>query len=99
MLVLGVLGLRTPADHLKIVFVVAGALFGVEGLVKMASASEFPWLRVVLLVCGAASVGLSAAVLSDALTPTLLSLAVVVGVQLLADGFTALAIGRERHAR
>ncbi len=98
--VLGVVVLRPPAAPIATLVLVAGAFFLVNGVIRLASASEFPALRGTFLIGGAASLALGAAVLSDAVEPSLGLLGVLVGVQLVVDGVSALLIGRhERPGR
>jgi len=91
--------LRFPGTPPATLLLIAGALFGANGLVRVASWSEYPSLRGIFLVGGAASLALAAAVLSGAVPGTLPSLAVLIAVELLVDGVSALVIGRQEHPR
>lgn len=95
--VLGVVVLSHPQAPLTTLFLLAGAFFGVNGVVRVASASEFPSLRGTFLIGGAASLALGAAVLTDAVEATLPLLGALIGVELVVDGISALLIGRAEH--
>ncbi len=96
-LVLGVMVLRYPELGAATFLVLAAGFFLVNGVVRIASATEFPSLRGALLISGAASLALGAAILTGALKPTMLLLAVLIGIELIIDGLTALVIGRAEH--
>lgn len=96
--VLGFVLLRYPDAPLSALLLLAGALFAANGLVRLGSASEFPALRGVLFIGGAASLALSAAVFTDAVKPSFLALGVLIGVELIVDGLTILLVGRHEHA-
>jgi len=96
-MVLGVVVLRYPDLPLQHLFLIAASFFLVNGVVRVASASEFPSLRGTFLIGGAASLALGAAVLTDAVAPALPLLGVLIGVELVVDGFSAVAIGRHEH--
>jgi len=97
--VLGIVILRYPDVPLVTLFLVAASLFLVNGIVRVASASEFPALRGTFLIGGAASLALGTAVVTDAVQPSLTLLGVLVGVELVVDGVSALLIGRHEHPR
>nr|NLI51164.1 hypothetical protein [Propionibacterium sp.] len=95
--VLGIVILRYPDVPLDTLFLVAASLFLVNGIVRVASASEFPALRGTFLIGGAASLALGAAVVTDAVQPSLTLLGILVGIELVVDGVSALLIGRHEH--
>ena len=95
--VLGLVILRYPELPLSTLFLLAAAFFLVNGIMRVAAASEYPSLRGTFLIGGAASLALGAAVLADAVQPTLLLFGVLIGVQLVVDGLSALLIGRHEH--
>lgn len=96
-LVLGALILRYPDAAGATGLLVAAGFFLANGLVRVASATEYPSLRGVLLVSGAASLALGAAILADAVKASLVMLAIAIGIELIVDGATALVIGRAEH--
>jgi uncharacterized membrane protein HdeD (DUF308 family) len=95
--VLGAVMLRYPATPVATLLLVAGAFFAVNGLVRLAAATEYPSLRPIWLVGGAASLALAAAVVAETPAPSLATLGLLVGVALVVDGLSALLIGRRPH--
>ena len=92
-----VVALRFPGTPPATLLLLAGALFGANGIVRVASWSEYPSLRGIFLIGGAASLALAAAVLSGAVPATLQSLSVLISVELVVDGASAVVIGRHEH--
>lgn len=97
--VLGGLILRYSNVGMGPLLIVASGFFLVDGIVRLASATEFPGLRGIFLVSGAASLALGAAILTGAIEASLLLLGVLIGIELIVDGVTALVIGRQVHPR
>jgi membrane protein HdeD len=95
--VLGLVLLRFPETPAATAQLLAGALFAVNGIVRLASATEFPSLRGIMLVGGAASLALAAAVFTGAVPATVGNLGLLVGVELVVDGVSAVLIGRHEH--
>lgn len=93
-IVLGVVIVRFPDTALATLLLLAGALIGVNAIVRLASISEYPQLRGVFLFAGAASLAIAAAALTGAVPGTQAALTLIVGVELAVDGASALAIGR-----
>jgi len=95
--VLGLVFIRFPDSPVATLQLVAGAFFAVNGIIRLASATEYPSLRGLMLVSGAGSLALAAAVFSDAVKPGFLALGTLIAVELLIDGISALVIGRQQH--
>jgi len=95
--VLGLVLLRFPDASVATAQLLAGALFAVNGIVRVASATEFQSQRGVMLVGGAASLALAAAVFLGALPASVGTLGLLVGVELVVDGVSDVLIGRHEH--
>jgi len=95
--VLGLVLVRFPDTPAATAQLLAGALFAVNGIVRLASATEFPSLRGIMLVGGSASLALAAAVFLGAVPPSVGTLGLLVGVELVVDGVSSVLIGRHEH--
>lgn len=89
-----VVGVRYPDTPPSTLLLLSALALVAIGVVRLASATEYPKARAVFLIGGAGSLGLAVAVLSGAVPATLASLSIVWGLQLCVDGACALAIGR-----
>jgi uncharacterized membrane protein HdeD (DUF308 family) len=94
LLVLGVFVLRNPAAGLVSLTLIAGALFLVSGVTRIAVSSGLPEGRWVLVTSGVISILLGLMVLANLMTASVLLLGIVVGVQTLLEGLTVLVAGR-----
>jgi uncharacterized membrane protein HdeD (DUF308 family) len=94
LLVLGVFVLRNPAIGLVSITVLAGALFLVTGVVRIAVALP-PEPRWLLVISGVISVLLGLWVLLNVTTASVLLLGILLGVQTLLEGVTVLVAGRQ----
>ena len=95
--VLGAVMLRYPATPVATLLLLAGAFFAVNGLVRLAAATEYPELGPIWLVGGVASLALASVVVLDALAPSVATLGLLVGAALVIDGLSAVLIGRRSH--
>lgn len=93
-IVIGGLMLRDLGQGPILGLTLAAGLFLVNGLVRVASATEFPGLRGALMTAGAAALALGAVCLSGAVSSTLPALASVMGLAMLVDGLLALTVAR-----
>jgi uncharacterized membrane protein HdeD (DUF308 family) len=100
MLVFGVTVLRFQQIGTGTLVVFAGVVFIVIGLVRLASAVRFGSARRTSLFAGVFSLALGGASWSNALTPGLTIIGILIGAELLADGVAALVLGStEQSAR
>lgn len=94
MVAFGLVVVRFPATPVGTLVLLVGALAAATGIVRLASVSEYPQVRGVFLITGAASAALAVAALSGLVPDTLASIALLVGIALVIDGASAVAIGR-----
>ncbi len=94
LLVLGIFVLRNPTIGMVSLTLLAGALFLVAGVTRIAVSSGVPEGRWVLVTSGVISILLGLVVLTNLMTASLLLLGIVVGVQTLLEGVTVLVAGR-----
>lgn len=94
LLVLGIVILRHTTATALLLTLVAGALFLVGGIVRIAAANEYPQARWVLIIGGLISVALGLIVLFNLATATVSLLGILLGVQALIEGFTLMFAGR-----
>lgn len=97
--VLGVVVLRYPNSPVAGLVAAAAALTLVNGIVRLVSITEFPGLRGILLVCGAASLVIGVVLLMEAVKPSVALLGAVIGLELVVDGLAALMIGRHERPK
>lgn len=98
LLVLGVVILRNTAATAVALTLVAGALFLVGGIVRIAAASDHPDARWILVISGLISVGLGLIVLLNIVAASFVVLGVLLGIQAIVEGVTLMLVGR-MHAR
>lgn len=96
LLVLGLFILRNPIVGAVALTMMTGALFLVSGIVRIFAATQAPNGRVILIISGLISVGLGVWVLLNTIPATLSVLGVLLGVQVLMEGLTLIAVGRLR---
>jgi uncharacterized membrane protein HdeD (DUF308 family) len=96
--VLGLVLLRNTAAAILTLTLVTGALIFAEGLIRLVSAVQRHQGvdRWVLVASGAISVGLGLFVLFNLMEASFVLLGVLLGVQMLLDGLTLIAVGRLR---
>ncbi|WP_231496043.1 HdeD family acid-resistance protein [Cellulomonas sp. HZM] len=94
LLVFGIFVLRNPLLGAVALTVMAGALFLTGGIARLVAAFSVPGNRVLLAVSGVAGVLLGGYVLINPGAATLTLLGVLLGVQLLVEGITLVALGR-----
>lgn len=94
--VLGLFMLRNPVIGAVALTLVAGALFLTGGLVRVVTAFQSDKHKVILAVSGVVSIGLGIYVLLNPVTATLSLLGILLGVQILVEGLTLIALGRLR---
>jgi uncharacterized membrane protein HdeD (DUF308 family) len=99
LLVLGVFVLRNPTAGLATLTLLAGALFLVTGVTRIAMSGQAPEARWLLVISGVVSVLLGLWVLVNITTASLVLLGILLGVQTLLEGITLLVIGREPVSR
>jgi uncharacterized membrane protein HdeD (DUF308 family) len=93
--VLGVVFLRHTAAAAVTVTLVAGALFLVVGIARLAVAFEFPEQRLPMILGGGVSLILGLVVLFNLFTASYTLLGILLGVQVLAEGIAIMIFGRE----
>ena len=94
--VLGIVILRNTAAAALTLTLIAGCIFLVGGLVRIAAAKDFPEMRWVLVIGGAISVILGLIVLFNLATASYGLLGLILGVQALIEGFILIFSGRLR---
>jgi uncharacterized membrane protein HdeD (DUF308 family) len=92
--VLGVAVLRNTGAAAVTLTLLAGMMFLVSGILRLAAATQEPENRVVLVIAGALSTILGLMVLFNLFTASLVLLGVLLGIQMLVDGLTLMVIGR-----
>lgn len=93
LLVLGVFVLRNPAAGLVTLTLLAGALFLVVGVARIAASGQMPEARWLLVISGVVSVLLGLLVLLNVTTASLVLLGILLGVQTVLEGLTLLLAG------
>ncbi|MGB3954692.1 MAG: DUF308 domain-containing protein [Brooklawnia sp.] len=96
LIVVGLFILRNPVIGAVALTMVAGSLFLVSGIVRIFAAFEVPAGKVILIISGLISVGLGIWVLLNIVPATLSVLGIILGVQVLLEGLTLIAVGRLR---
>jgi membrane protein HdeD len=99
LLVLGVFVLRDPTAGLVTLTLLAGALFLVTGVTRIAVSGQVPEARWVLVIGGVISVLLGLWVLLNITTASVVLLGILLGVQVLVEGLTLLFGGRQPVSR
>jgi uncharacterized membrane protein HdeD (DUF308 family) len=99
LLVLGVFVLRNPAAGLVSLTLVAGALFLVTGVTRIAVSGQVPEMRWLLVTSGVISVVLGLVVLVNLMTASLVVFGILLGVQIVIEGATLLFAGRRPASR
>ena len=94
MLVLGVVILRNTAATAVVLTLVAGAIFFVGGIARLAAANDYPQARWILIIGGLISVALGLIVLFNLATASFTLLGILLGVQALIEGVTLIFTGR-----
>jgi len=94
MTVLGVVFLRHTAAAAVTVTLVAGSLFLVVGIARVAAAFEYPEQRVPMILGGGVSLVLGLIVLFNLFTASYTLLGILLGVQVLAEGIAIMIFGR-----
>lgn len=95
MTVLGVVFLRHTSAAALTVTLVAGSLFLVVGIARLAAAFEYPELRVPLLLAGGVSLILGLLVLFNLVTASYTLLGIFLGLEVLAEGLAIMIFGRD----
>ena len=95
MTVLGVVFLRHTSAAAVTVTLVAGSLFLVVGIARLAVAFEYPEQRVPMLLGGGVSLLLGLMVLFNLFTASYTLLGIILGVQVLAEGIAIMIFGRD----
>jgi uncharacterized membrane protein HdeD (DUF308 family) len=93
--VLGVVFLRHTSAAAVTVTLVAGALFLVVGIARLAAAFEYPEQRVPLLLGGGVSLILGLLVLFNLFTASYKLLGIFLGLEVLAEGVAIMIFGRD----
>lgn len=96
LVVLGAFILRNPGATVVSLTLLAGGLFFVGGLVRIFGAFQFKEGRWLLIISGIISVILGLIVLFNLFAASFVLLGVLLGVQVLVEGITLLAVGRVR---
>lgn len=99
LLVLGIFVLRNPAAGLVSLTLLAGALFLVAGITRIAVSGQAPEARWLLVISGVVSVLLGLFVLVNVTTASLVLFGILLGVQTLLEGLTLLVAGRQPASR
>jgi membrane protein HdeD len=97
--VLGLFILRNPLIGAVTLTLLAGALFLTGGLSRVVAAFHADRYKVTLALSGLVSVGLGVYVLINPVTATLTLLGVLLGIQIMVEGLTLIALGRLRPWR
>lgn len=96
--VLGIMFLRHTGAAAATLTLIAGTVFLVSGIVRLAVAANEPEYRVALVFSGVISTVLGLLVLFNLFTATTVLLGILLGVQVLVDGLTMILIGRPHPA-
>jgi membrane protein HdeD len=99
LVVLGLFVLRNPLIGALSLTLIAGAMFLASGLTRVITAAQFKEGRWLLIISGVISIGLGLWVLFNLGVATLTLLGVLVGIQILLEGITLIAVGRLRPAK
>lgn len=99
LLVLGVVVLRNPAVGLVSFTLLAGALFLVAGVTRIAVSGQAAEARWTLVISGVVSALLGLVVLTNVMGASLTLLGTILGVQTVIEGVTLLVAGREPASR
>jgi uncharacterized membrane protein HdeD (DUF308 family) len=99
MTVLGLVFLRHTSAAAVTVTLVAGALFLVVGIARLAAAFEYPEQRVPLLLGGGVSLILGLLVLFNLFTASYKLLGIFLGLEVLAEGLAIMIFGRDARRR
>ncbi|WP_040161395.1 DUF308 domain-containing protein [Nigerium massiliense] len=91
--VLGLITLRYSWLGANLLIVVAAFVFLVNGVARLASASEDAGLRGPLVLAGLVSLFVGGLVLAEVVAPTIVQFSVLVGACLLIDGLVSVAVG------
>jgi uncharacterized membrane protein HdeD (DUF308 family) len=94
MFVLGLFMIRNPSVAALSLTLMAGALFLVSGIVRLAVSFSNKEDRVVLIIGGVVSTILGLIVLFNIWAATLTLLGILVGIEALIEGMTLLVMGR-----
>jgi uncharacterized membrane protein HdeD (DUF308 family) len=92
--VLGLVFLRNPGAAAVTLTLVAGSMFLVGGITRLAASATQPEFRVALVVSGVVSTALGLIVLFHLFTASFLLLGVLLGVETLMDGIAIMLMGR-----
>lgn len=95
--VLGILILRNLAATAVTLTLVAGALFLVSGIVRIAAGFDDTPARAMFLFSGLVSAVLGLIVLLNLFTASFVLLGTLIGIELIVDGITLALIGRPRR--
>lgn len=96
LLVLGVVILRNPAASAVSLTLLAGTLFLMGGVMRIAAAFQIDQNRGIMVVSGVVSLVLGLIVVLNLLEASFVLLGTLLGVQALVDGITLLVLGRWR---
>ena len=91
--------LRHTAAAAVTVTLVAGSLFLVVGIARLAAAFEYPEQRVPMILGGGVSLLLGLVVLFNLFTASYTLLGILLGVQVLAEGIAIMIFGRGARRR
>ncbi|MEZ5093073.1 HdeD family acid-resistance protein [Nocardioides sp.] len=98
MTALGLVMLRNSAAVAFTLTLVAGTMFFMVGVARLAVAGQVPELRVPLIISGGVSLVLGLIVLFNVFTFTPTLLGVLLGIQVLVEGLSILVMGRAARA-
>jgi uncharacterized membrane protein HdeD (DUF308 family) len=96
LLVLGIVILRNPGVAVASLTLLAGTLFLMGGVIRLAAAFQVDQNRGIMIFSGLVSLGLGLVVVFNLAEASLYLLGVLLGVQALSDGITLLVLGRWR---
>jgi uncharacterized membrane protein HdeD (DUF308 family) len=94
LVVLGLVFLRNTGAAATTLTLIAGTVFLVSGVVRLAVAANEPEYRAAMIFSGVISTALGLIVLLNLFTSSYVLLGILLGVQALADGLTMMLVGR-----
>jgi membrane protein HdeD len=96
LIVLGIMILRHPVGTAFALTLIAGFVFLISGVMRIAASRDFPEGRWMLIISGAISVALGLVVLFSPVQSTFTLLGILLGVQVVIDGLMMMLNGRVR---
>ena len=97
--VLGLFLLRNPLIGAVTLTLMSGSMFLASGLTRVFVATKMPENRLILIISGLISIGLGLWVFFNIVAASLTLLGVLLGIQVLMEGLTLIAVGRVRPAK